>query len=108
VQFFWISPNSGGTRVNYANGGNLNVIPQLLAGNLGVAGNQGYRNGAPDGGAIGGYTAPPVQPAYIGCYNNQGAGGASRIIADIQALVLYDCTLTAPQVALVAAAMAAL
>jgi len=92
--------------LRYANGVSINVAPPLAAGNLGVAGNAGYRNGVADGGAIGAWAGPTVVPLYIGCVNQ---GGPTHYFdGEIQALAIYDCTLTAPQMAAVAAAMAAL
>ena len=101
-----ICPDNGANQVQYFNGVIIQTIPLLLAGNLGIAGNQGYRNGAADGGAIGAWGVA----ATVGC-----AIGAEMVIAaaafcacSIQAIVLYDCVLTAPQMLSVATAMAAL
>jgi hypothetical protein len=91
----------------YCNGGMVGVAVAFAAGNMGVAGNQGYRNGVADGGAIAPYGAPLNLNAYIGAANIWGAAGQFCQV-DIQAFALYDCALTAPQVAAVAAAMAAL
>lgn len=95
-------------RVRYNNGGFVQVVRNVAAGgNLCVAGNQGYWNGAPDGVAIGPWAGPTALTAYIGASNVWGAPAMHSQI-DIQAYALYDCTLTALQVAAVAAAMAAL
>jgi hypothetical protein len=72
-----------------------------------VAGNTGYRNGAADPGAIGAWTGAAVSAVYICAINDAGVP-TFFTSAYIQALAIYDCTLTAPQVAAVAAAMAAL
>lgn len=92
--------------MQYMNGSILVVTPNIAAGNLAVAGNQGYRNGAVDGGAIGGYVGG-TGSLYIFCRNQ--AGTAQQFSsAYIQAFALYDTALTAPQVSAIAAAMAAL
>lgn len=104
---YFIAPNYTGGIVLYGNGSSNTSAPGLLAGNLGVAGSQGYRNGAPDGGAIPGWGAGGAFSLYIGCWNQVGVA-ARFVTANIQALSLYDCTLTAPQMAAVAALMAAL
>jgi len=89
------------------NGGTVANAPGMAAGNYGIAGNQGYRTGVPDGGAIPGWAGPTVLACYIGALNN---GGVAAFFAatNIQALVIYDCILTAPQMLAVATAMAAL
>ena len=94
-------------RIRYLNGLTRDILPALPAGNVCVAGNQGYRNGVAEGAAIVANANPSTQVLYIGALNNLGAA-AQFIAAYIQALVIYDVTLTAPQVALITAAMAAL
>ena len=44
---------------------------------------------------------------YFGCYNNAGVPTSFKAL-NKQAVAIYDCTLTAPQVLAVATAMAAL
>ena len=97
------------TNVNsvYYNQGNLTVAPPLVAGNRGIAGKEGFRNGISEG-AIGGANALPIVSVYIGALNQQGVGAIQFPNVNIRALAFYNATLTAPQVALVAAAMAAL
>lgn len=82
------------------------VVPLLAAGNLCVAGQQGYRNGAPEGAAINAKTNAIAIATYVGGENSGGTMLPSA--ATIQAWALYSATLTAGQVAAVAAAMAAL
>ena len=92
--------------VLYDNGGPGNAqAPVLNAGNLAVAGLYGYRNGAVDTAITGGaFTADAI---YIGAINY---GDTALWFRDgnIQALAIYDTAITAPQVAAVSAAMAAL
>ena len=92
--------------VQYWNGSGLGVGAKLVAGNLGVAGSAGYRDGSAAVGAIGAWTGPTTNTLYIGAVNT----GAASVHAAFycQAFVIYDCTLTATQVAAVYAAMAAL
>ena len=105
---FYIAPDAGGgANVYYGNGGFVAAAPAMVLGNLAVAGNQGYRNGVADGAAIGAFGWVPDQPLYIGAINQ--SGGALNFFAGyIQVMAIYDCTLTAPQVSVVATAMAAL
>ena len=103
---FYTFPNYVST-VLYGQGQYVQNAPQLLAGNLAVAGNQGYRNGIADGGAIGVHTGQSTEPLYIGARNHNGSPSV-WIAAYIQALAIYDTALTAPQVLSIATAMAAL
>ena len=103
---FGILPLYLGTQVRYWNGNDTPVAPKLAAGNLAVAGAQGYRSGSAEGGAIPAWAGASSMPLYIGCNNNAGAG--EFLAVKIQALAIYDSTLTSDQVAAVAAAMAAL
>ena len=103
-----IKPNHGTTSVRYSNGQDATVAPVLLAGNLAVAGSSGYRNGAAEGGVIGPWAGAATEIVIIGGMNLVGTGPTAFIAAYVQSYALSDCTLTAPQVAAVAAAMAAL
>lgn len=102
---FAIIPDRAITSTRYFNGGNITTVPGLLNGNLGIGGNQGYRNGLPDGGAIGAWAGVPIGSVYIGAYF---PGNAANCQVQIQAFALYDCVLTPPQMLAVATAMAAL
>jgi len=94
--------------VAYMNGGGLDIAPLLNAGNLCVAGVQGYRNGVADGAAFApAWGGIPTSSVYIGCWNASGVAALFCALY-IQAFALYDCTLTAPQVLAVANAMVAL
>lgn len=94
------------TTIQHDNGGEVAVGPTLTAGNAAVAGNQGYRNGVADGATISAWTDTANRAVLIGC--RQAAGYLNYATVYIQALAIYDCTLTAGQVASVASAMAAL
>lgn len=103
-----ISASSGGGGVLYSNGGQLTVAPTLLSGTLAVAGQQGYRNGVADGGAIAAFSGIPIE-IYIGARHREAPANVDQFTdATIAALVIYSVTLTAPQVAAVSAAIAAL
>jgi hypothetical protein len=106
-RIFALLPATAGGRVAYENGGASSVLPNLVAGNLGVAGNRGYRNGITEGGNIPGWAGSSFRQVFIGCRNNQGVADAF-VTANIYAVVVYDCVLTAPQMLTVATAMAAL
>lgn len=102
---FALAPYFFGAQVIFRNGSFVSVAPNMTSGNLAVAGQQGYRNGVSDGGAIGAWTGGVGLEIYILCVNV--AGVASNISsASVQAMVIYDNTID--DVAAVAAAMAAL
>ena len=94
-------------KVFYGNGADSNYIwqaPQLPGGNLAIAAKTGYRDGVFDA------TIPAGDPTgtgniYIGAYNR---APINAITAEIYAVGIKQATLTAPQVAAAAAAMAAL
>ena len=102
---FYLAPAN--TTVYYGNGGFTNPAPVLNAGNIAVAGNQGFRNGVADGGIIGAFDTVPTDALYIGCVNYTGVPAAFFELY-VQAFALYDTALTAPQVLSVYTAMAAL
>lgn len=92
----------------YTNGaGTANKAPQISGGVVAVAGNKAYRNGTDEGITL---------PAWSGTNNNglfigaQNGGGTPEFYytGSVQAAAIYDSTLTAPQVAAISAAMAAL
>lgn len=93
--------------VVYASGVSKNVIPSLAAGNLCIAGQQGYRNGTADGTAIAAWGAGSPRIIWIGALNN-GAGGTLFGKSKIQALAIYNTTLTPTQVGLISSAMSSL
>ena len=106
-RYFSLLARGGGASTEYfANGQFSSKAPAITAGNLGLAGNQGYENGGAVGGAIGPYGGAMTRVPYIGAENR----GAPIWFAQVyeQAVAIYDCTLTAPQVLAVATAMAAL
>lgn len=105
-----LRPLSGGGNVNYGNGnGEIVVAPQLATGNIGVAGAQGYRNGIAEGGALPAYGGVPTLSIAIGARNDLAPPPSLFITAGIRAVGIREGPpLTAPEVAALAAAMAAI
>ena len=105
---FGVAPDWGGGNAHYMNQNEQNGAAAVAAaGNLAVAGAQGYYNGIADGIPLAAGASAMLWPVYVGCWNNNGAP-AGFFGGNIVALALYERTLTAPEVATVAAAMAAL
>lgn len=73
------------------------------AGVMAIVGNQGYYNGAADGGTM--TTGTYSFPLFIAALNNLG-GPAQWWGGNIQAVAIYAATLSAAQVAAIAAAVA--
>lgn len=94
-----------GAQVFYLNGFGANVVTSVASGNLCVAGNRGYRNGVAEGATINAWAGETLQALYIACRNTTGTPGQFLAVR-IQALAIYNVTLTAPQVATIAARMA--
>jgi hypothetical protein len=105
--FFGVVYQSGANRVAYLNGGPTYVIPTLAAGNVGLAGSQGFRNGVAEGAPIAAWGGASTRSAYIGARNNGGVADLFTT-ANAGSVVFYSGTLTAPQMLAVATAMAAL
>ena len=103
---FFLRPLST-TGVNYANGnGNTKVMPGLAAGVLCVAGLAGYRSGTAEATLTGAAPSPTVA-IMIGALNFSGSP-IQAFVGKIQAIAIYNTTLTAPQVAAISSAMSAL
>lgn len=100
---FEVCARSSNTVV-YASGNFLQVTPKLQTGILGIAGQQGYRNGVADGAAIGAWTTSGPPPILIG----DRGGAASKFSGNIQALAFYNAVLSPAQMLAVTTAMAAL
>ncbi len=108
-QRLWLWARVLTNQQNYANGVNVGAAPGLVTGNMAVAGNQGYRNGIADGGAIGPWGGATILPIYIGAFNNAGIA-AFFADADLESIAIYNGGAAAVQAeaAAIAAAMAAL
>lgn len=92
----------------FGNDGVLDTGSFLTSAVLGFAGQYGYVNGV----AVSGSIAPLVQPSanalLIGAHSDVHGNVGNKFYGKIQAVAIYSATLTAPQVAAVSAAMAAL
>jgi hypothetical protein len=103
--FFGISARIGANSVRYANGSTRTIAPRLDSGNLGVAGNQGYRDGVADGAVIAVLGGAFTHALPIGGRNLFGVYG-NFCTAEIVAVgIKKGPALTAPQVAAAALAM---
>ena len=91
----------------FGNGRVATTAGAFASGTIAVAGSEGYKNGAAVGVSIVGWGGGATQPVWIGCDNNAGTLALYGQFY-CQAFAIYDTTLTAPQVAAVSAAMAAL
>lgn len=101
----WASVNPN--IVSYGNGAYVTPTGALNSGVLCVAGNQGYRDGSANGTTIGAWSGSMTQTLVIAA--RQEAGVKSYFYAgDIQAVAVYDTTLTGAQVAAITTAMQAL
>lgn len=98
----------GSTVVVYASGSLVVVSPQATSGVLAIAGQQGYRNGTADGAAISAWTDTTTLSIYIGAHSRSDTGIGSYYTGSIQAIAIYNATLSAAQVSGISAAMAAL
>lgn len=84
---FMLGENFSVNTVRYFSGQVESVSPRLAAGCVAVCGQQGYRNGASDGAAIGAWTTTTASGLYIGAYNNDATGAALAHIAATETLV---------------------
>jgi len=101
VKYFMVQPNRSDGKVGYWHGTYRLVAPAATSGVFAVAGTQGYRNGAADGGAIGADSSALAE-VTIGA---SGSGLLLSITGNVQAVAIYSDTLTAAEVAMVTAAM---
>ena len=104
---FGINSDAGGNIGYFNNGSRFSSPSEIVSVISGFAGSQAYRNGLADGMAMGAGTATSLPALFIGAENNAGTpeGFSNAVISSV---VFYNTTLTAPQVAAVSAAMAAL
>ena len=109
ANFYLVPPGDGGGNVKYYSGRGVAAAPQMLSGIMGMAGQQGYRNGVPDGAAMASWLDTATLSCYIGAYNT--AGGPNWLYvptSKIQACAIYNTILTDAQMLAVSNAMAAL
>ena len=101
---FRVQP-SRGNAVRYGNEF-PGIAPGMSSGNVCQAGTAGYRNGALDASGIS-IGLPGERACYIGALEYLAAA-ANFLACNVQAFAIYNTTLTAPQVAAISTAMAAL
>ena len=100
--YHWSIQPSGAGVVGYVYAGSDQTqAPAMTAGNLGIVGNVGYRNGAADRALSG----SPIFSQLLIAY---GAVGGTFIACTIAAVGIYSTTLSAADVAALSARMAAL
>jgi len=103
----WMASRHATNIRRYALGGQLDISGNVVTGVMAIAGHNAYLNGIAEAGTIGAYSGINTRPSFIGRWNNNGVAYGS-FMGDILAVVFYKTTITAPQVALVSVAMAAL
>lgn len=92
----------------YGNGGYIGGSAFVAAAVIAIAGQQGYLNGVADGATTAAWDTPNnAYPMFIGANNINGVP-LTRLAYTCVAAAVYNTVLTAPQVAAVSAAMAAL
>lgn len=92
--------------IQYYNGNSVLGSAAVASGNLGVAGLVGYLNGTSSGSITSG-SPTYTQGVFIGALNSAGTP-QSYIACNVQAVAIFNSTLTPAQVAILAVAMAAL
>lgn len=92
----------------FGNDGILDSGSFLTAAVFGFAGQYGYVNGVAVSGSITPFVTPSAKALLIGAHTNYFGDVGYKFYGKIQAVVIYNTTLTAPQVASISAAMAAL
>jgi len=97
-----------GSNVYYYNGALASKAGNVTAGVLAVAGTKCYRNGADEGLTLGAKAGAFVGSLPLGCRRLTAVGFDLYYAGAMQAVAVYSDTLTAPQVAAISSAMAAL
>src|SRR3989344_198301 len=102
---FEMIPNHTGGNLTAAHGiPSVSVSPGLTSGVFGLTAASTYRNGLADGTLTANWSGVTPKALYIGSINSNGTA-AQFWPGDIQALAIYNTTLTAPQVAAITTAM---
>ena len=102
-----IFPHNSSSKVSYYSPANFQVAPYLDSGVLALAGNKAYRNGSYDGTGSG---ALPAQNNnfWMGANFKSGEEDVNNIEAYMQAVAVYNITITASQISALTTAMNAL
>jgi hypothetical protein len=106
-KYFAVENYGAGNQLYYAHQAYLGVTPKLNSGVAGFSGQQGYRNGSPDGGAIA-TTSGTYFPVAIGALNMGNSSIAYYTNAKLKAIWFADSIVSAGDMATSTAAMAAL
>jgi hypothetical protein len=107
LYWFGTQGNNGSNKVAYGNTGVAIGGAAIASGTLGFAGLKGFKNGSYDVDIGGTYTFTAAREVYVGCRNLNGSPNTYQTVK-IQALAIYNTTLSAPQILAVSTAMAAL
>lgn len=104
-----LSPKTGGLNRYYWNGNTTGapVAPPITSGVMAISGNNGYLNGSFDIAIPVTWSGTNTLPIYIGAANVNSVATYFTPLK-IQAVAIYNSTLTAPQVLAISTAMAAL
>ena len=101
---FSIFPQAAANTVNYYNGGTIQIATRVATGVLGIAGNKGYRNGNVEAGDMSDWTAANTKKIHIGSSGASVFGPSCKI----QAVAIFNTTLTPTQMMALYTSMAAL
>lgn len=107
VNGYHIHPTYNNTTIYFRNAGNYNQAGIVASGVVGIAGKTAYINGSSVGSISAVYSLVAC-PIYIGASNDVNVAVNQYLNGKVFSFAIYDTTLTAPQVALISAAMAAL
>jgi hypothetical protein len=106
-KFFSMGANRGGNRI-YGLGNAISITPGVSSGVMAISATDGYLDGVDDTPTSAeGFTGAANYPIYLLALNN-GGSVALKSLGYIQAVAIYNTTLTAPKIAAVSAAMALL
>jgi len=100
-------PYSATSTLEFRQGESYDAGPGVAGGVMALVGLYGYMNGVQVGGPFAGWDTPHTHAFLIGGQNTYGTPGA-YFLGRIQAIAVYDTTLSEPQVVAVTNAMNAL
>lgn len=108
-KYFFLASLRGSNLLQYGNGGvqSIGLTGGLAAGNVAVAGNKAYRNGADESVSIGAWSGSPTYTILIGA-NRYGESSYGYAKGTVCAAAIYSTTLSAADVAALTTRMNAL